>query len=241
MCEITRPRKTAAFRTGVAVGITLSVLSVRMAAVTQTSQSRTETKSFEIVSVDRHTVVIKDADGAHELTVPEGFRVEVAGKKVPVSELKPGMKGRAAITTTVTEKKVYVTEVKQARIHRIVGRNIIVMMKDDTSYRMFTQSDAEKSGRTIIQNGKPLDWETLRVGDILTATIVTEGPPQVMTAKQVEVKMAEAAKPASAVVSPTPPAPSPAPATESGWNPLLVGGIGAVSLIAVLLFRAMSR
>jgi hypothetical protein len=301
MREMNRWQKTRSLVACVGMGLALGAFATRAGAAPQT-QSRTETKSFEVISVDGNKVVIRDAQGAREVTVPNDFTVDVAGKKVGVHELKPGMKGTATITTTMTEHKVYVTEVKEARVHQVVGGNIIVMIKGETSYRMFTQTDATKQGRTVLQNGRPLDWQTLRVGNIITATIVTEGPPQVLTEKQVEVKMAEAAKaaatapppamatssappaggssagvtsaPAStpaATATPAAAAPAPAstpaaapsgagateppaapnaipataattpPAEETGWNPLLIGGIAIVLIVALVMFLAMRR
>jgi len=303
MRVMNRWQKTRSLVACVGVGLALGVFAARAGAAPLAGQTKTETKSFEVISVDGNKVVIKDAAGAREVTVPNDFVVDVAGKKVGVHELKPGMKGTATITTTMTEHKVYVTEVKEARVHQVVGGNIIVMMKGETSYRMFTQNDATKQGRTVLQNGKPLDWQTLRVGNIITATIITEGPPQVLTDKQVEVKMAEAAKaapatmaappamatssappaggssaavtsapattPAAAGTTPAAAAPATAPAStpaatapreppaapnaipvdaatapaveETGWNPLLIGGIAVVLIVALVMFLAMRR
>ena len=85
------------------------------AGAAQAQTTTTKVKSFEIISVDGNDVVVKEADGAHEYTLPADFRFTVGDKQVPLADIKPGMKGKATITTTTTEKTVYVTEVKNGR------------------------------------------------------------------------------------------------------------------------------
>src|SRR5262245_23940289 len=87
----------------------VSSFGVTRLAAAQTTT--TEVKSFEVVSVDGNTLVLKGAAGTKEYTVPEGFKFNVEGREVGVSELRPGMKGSATITTTTTVKPVTVTEV----------------------------------------------------------------------------------------------------------------------------------
>ena len=52
-------------------------------------------------------------EARRSITVPDDFRFTVDGKKMAVSELKPGMKGTATITTTTTIKPVAVTEMRE--------------------------------------------------------------------------------------------------------------------------------
>jgi hypothetical protein len=66
-------------------------------------------------------IYVRDQKGTNEYTVPDDFRFTINGKKMAVSELKPGMKGTATVTTTTTIKPVAVTglrlvqTVRQAR------------------------------------------------------------------------------------------------------------------------------
>jgi hypothetical protein len=95
-----------------AIGRTWLILVVIAAALAltaggaQAQSTTTLEKSFEIIEVDGNVVVVKEADGTHEYTLPADFRFNVGGKQVPLSELKPGMKGKATITTTTTVKAV---------------------------------------------------------------------------------------------------------------------------------------
>ena len=75
--------------------------------------SKVDVRNFEVIAVDGNTLVVRDERGTNELTVPADFRFTVDGKKMSVSELKPGMKGTATVTTTTTVKPVFVTEVKE--------------------------------------------------------------------------------------------------------------------------------
>ena len=49
---------------------------------------------FEVISVDGNKLIVRDQNGTHEFTVPANFGFTVDGKKMSVSELKPGMKAR---------------------------------------------------------------------------------------------------------------------------------------------------
>ncbi len=76
----------------------LAFAGAPMAQTTTTSKS--EVLTFEVLSVDGNFLVFHDQKGTHGLNVPNDFRFTVDGKKMAVSELKPGMKGTAVVTTT---------------------------------------------------------------------------------------------------------------------------------------------
>jgi LPXTG-motif cell wall-anchored protein len=86
--------------------------------------------------------------------------------------------------------------------------------------------DIQKRNATLMKDGKPIDFTNLHQGDKLTATIVTDKPPQVMTARQVQASIAEASgtagaaapAPARAAAAPTP-APAAAPAAAAPAAP----------------------
>jgi hypothetical protein len=215
----------------------------RLASAQQTT---TEVKSFQVISVEGNTVVARTPEGTKEYTVPESFRFMVDGKEVSVHELKPGMKGTATITTTTTVKPVTVTEVRNGEVVRGGGGAILV--RGPKGFHSFTQADIDKRNVKIYRDGKPIQISELQTGDRLTATIVTEKPPQILTERQVKATVQGAAPPAaapSAERAPTPAepaatapaspsaAPTPAPARKlprtAGLLPLM-GLIGAASL-----------
>jgi hypothetical protein len=190
-------------RLGVAAAVCV-LAAFASTAWAQQQATTTEVKKFEVLSVDGNRVVVRGEKGeTQEITVPDDFRFNVNGQMVPVTALKPGMKGSATITTTTTTKPVRVTEVRNGEVLQASGGSILV--RTATGYRMFTQGEIDKRGVKIMKDGKPVDISQLHTGDRLTATIITEGPPQVLTERQVQATLSGAPPPA--------PAARPAPST----------------------------
>lgn len=157
------------------------------AALAQSTVTQTETKNFEVLAVDGNNVVVRGAEGTRELTLTEDFRLNVGGKQVSVHDLKPGMKGTATITTTTTSKPVHVTEVRNGEVLQVTGSSVVV--RTDQGFRSFKQGDLTRRNVTILRDGKQVDLSELNKGDRLTATIVTEGKPEVLTERQVQASI----------------------------------------------------
>jgi hypothetical protein len=243
-------------------GMTLMVaLGLVVAGVAFAQQTITvDERNFEVISIEGNKLVVRDQKGTYEYTVPDDFRFTVGGKKVPVSELKAGMKGTATITTTTTVKPVVVTEVREGEVLRAAPMSVTVR-EPDGNVRRFTQGELDARGVVIIKDGRPTRVEDLRRGDKLTATIVTNGSPLVLTEKEVQATLAEskaeppapptatvaAAQPAQPAAS-APPAASPSPsALQPATRPAESSGMGMTwyvmiaVLIAVALFVFLRR
>ncbi len=167
-----------------AFAMTLLIAGTATAQVTSATQT-SEVIKFEVISVDGNTIVVKDDAGAREVTVPEDFKFTVDGKSVSVHELAPGMKGTALVTTTTVVRPVYVTTIKKGTVVKRV-RDTVYVKTEDGSTRKFTKSELEQRGIKVIMDGKPVRLADLKGGDLLTATIVTSAPPDVLTAKDVQ-------------------------------------------------------
>jgi hypothetical protein len=176
-----------------------------------------------------------------------------------VHELKPGMKGSATITTTTTVTPVHTTQVRNAEVVQASANSIIV--RGAKGFQMYTEGDVEKRGIKVYKNGRPVTFSDLHAGDKLTATIVTEGPPKVVTRREVQARLTNpppspapaAAPPASAppsaaasaagAASSAPAASVPATAEKQGTGTLwlIVGGLAAAILALVVIMAAVRR
>jgi len=201
--------------------MTAAVLGMTVAgALAQETSSSTQTKTFEVITVEGNRLVVRLPEGTRELTVPDDFRFTVNGQPMSVRELKPGMKGSATITTRTTVTPVTVTEVKNGTVVHASGSSIIVQTEE--GYRSFTQADVDKRGVNIVRSGKPAAISDFRQGDRLSATIITSKPPRVLTEQQVQATLAAPAAAPPAAAAPgasAPPANKPAAAAKPAPAP----------------------
>jgi hypothetical protein len=203
---------------GIAMACAMTVTLAAMSA--QMELKTTEVKNFEVVSVHGNIVVAKTDAGAKEYTVTDDFRFTIDGKKIGVHDLKPGMKGTATVTTTTTVTPMYLTEVKKGEVTKVFGNSVVV--HTDNAFKLFTEEDVKNRGFTVMRNGQPVDFSQLKVGDNITATIVTSMPPREVTKQEVDA-MISSPPPAMAAPAPAPATPPAAaagpPASATGTPP----------------------
>jgi len=175
---------------GIEMFVALAVMFLAGAAHAQ-STTTTEKKTFEILSVRGNVLVIREASGTRELTVPSDFLFNVNGKSLAVGDLRAGMKGTATVTKTTISIPVYVTDVKDVTVVKTMGGSVIAQDAHG-DFKMYSQGDIDQRGINVILEGKPVRFEDLQVGDRLTASIVTAGPPQKLSKTEVDVELAKA-------------------------------------------------
>ena len=166
-----------------------ALVCLTAAAAPAQTTTTSETKKFQVISVDGNTLVVKLPEGTREMAVADDFRFNVDGKMLSVQELKPGMTGTATITTKTTVTPVTVTEVKNGTVMQNLGTSILV--RTDDGMKMFSQADIDKRGIKIRRDGKLAEISDFRANDKLTATIVTTKPPRVMTEREVNATLAK--------------------------------------------------
>ena len=188
-------------RGGLSLLLAIALLSP-IATYAQTTTVSSRESDFELIAVDGNNLVVRDQNGTRELTVPPDFRFTVDGKSLAVGDLKAGMKGRAVVTTTTTQRPVYVTTVKSGTVTNQAGSTVVIRDDQGKSHR-FTQSEVDARGIRIFMDGKAIKVGELNKGDKISATIVTAGKPEILTAQAVDAQLAA-----------EPPAPAPAPASE---------------------------
>jgi hypothetical protein len=235
----------------------VAVCATVVSSMAQTTTTSTQTKKFEVIAVNGNDLVVKLPEGTREINVPDDFRFTVDGQQLAARELKPGMKGTAAITTKTTVIPVTVTEVKNGEVMQASGSSLLV--RTDEGFKQFTEGDVEKRGIKMVKDGAPAKFSDFHSGDRLTATIVTSRPPRVLTQQQVDATLAKAG-PAAAGASAAPaasratsgsaaaPAAAPAsggaasaarklPKTASAWPLLALASVLSLGLALTLTLR----
>ena len=162
-------------------------------AQTQTTTS-VNVRHFEVIAVDGNRIVVRDERGTNEYTVPAGFRFTVDGKKMAASELKPGMKGTATVTTTTTVTPVVVTELRNGVVLSTWVNSVTVLDRTDGVRKKFTQDQVNARGLQIFKDGRLTPVAQLNKGDEITATVISQRPPEVVTEQEVQATLAQQAQ-----------------------------------------------
>jgi hypothetical protein len=205
----------------------------------QESSTTTEKKEVEIVHVSGNTVIfIMDGETLQQEISP-GFRVDVDGQLVPLSNLVPGQKvmlERTTTTTVVPSSKV--VTVRDAEVMNVTARTLVYRDGGDN------RSVIVPSDFKFKVDGRVVGIDGLRPGMRLTATIIDEsaGSSSTVTSLGATSTAPTALAPAHApapAAKPAPPARAPAPAPElpkvlpSTASPIPLIGLLGSALVAI--------
>jgi hypothetical protein len=156
------------------------------------------------------------------------------------------MTGTATITTTTTSVPVTMTELMDAEVMAVAGNAIIVKMND--GFHKFTQEDVNERNITIVREGEKVELHQLRQGDRLTAKVITQKEPKIVTEQDVKAVIDSAASgAASAPAAQGAPAAGSAPSTadpaaeKTGLSTLAWVGIVVLALIVILFLLRRPR
>ena len=226
------------------------------ASFAQTS-STTTTRQFEVISVDGNELVFRDERGTNQITVPDGFRFTVDGKQLAISDLKRGMKGTAVVTTTTTVTPVTLTEIKKGVVVGVGPDSLTVKDEGDGVRKRFTQAQLNARGiKLVTEDGRVTYAADAKQGDAITAIIVSQAPPVVVTEQEVQATLAQANPTATAKSEPAAttapatspmasvPAPTAAPAmataTAPASAPAASTGLGTMGWVIIILIIAVA-
>ena len=239
-------------------------------AQTQTTTT-VAVRNFEVIAVDGNHLILRDERGTSDYFVPADFVFTVDGKKMTVADLKAGMKGTATVTTTTTVTPVVVTELRSGMVLSTWVNSVTVLDRTDGVRKKFTQDQLNARGLQIFKDGKVIPISQLNKGDEITATVISQRPPDVVTEQEVQATLAQApakteppamksestaakteatsAKTDSAAVAPPPATPMATQSTAAAPapGPVESSGLGTgwylliAVVIAAVLFLVMRR
>lgn len=228
----------------------------------QTQTMTVAVRNFEIIAVDGNHLILRDERGTSDYFVPADFVFTVDGKKMTVADLKAGMKGQATVTTTTTITPVTVTELRSGMVLGTGFNSVMVLDRTDGVRKKFTQDQLNARGLQIYKDGKVIPVSQLNKGDEITATVVSQRPPEVVTEREVEATLAQApakteapamkseptaAKTESPPVATPPATPMATQPTAAAPAPVESSGLGTgwyvliAVIIAAILFLIMRR
>jgi hypothetical protein len=194
-----------------------------------------EVKNGLVLAVQGNTLVVRGPEGVRRFEVPEQFKFNMGGRELTVHELKPGMR-LTSIVTTYSEP-MQMTETKEVSaevLHATPGT--VVVRTDSGEIKKYSVKELRESGVIVMRDGEPVDLTQLKKGQKLTATIVTERPPEIISESELQVLVSQA--PPRVVRRPhqaTPPPPAPAQPARRKLLPKTASRLPLIGLSGLLL------
>ena len=220
-----------------------AVLSVPAAAQTSVTTTTRTNVNGQIVSVGGNRVLVKEADGVHEYTVPDGFKFHSANGMIGVADLQPGMNVDAVITDKTTVKDVVTTQNVNGTVAQVAPGGIVVKTANN-DLQSYNFKDENGNDIRMMFNGKDIPLRDVKLGDRLSGTIVTKYGPQTTSVRSATAAVSTPAPPPAPAADTTPPVVAAATPARSKRlphtaSPLpLVGVLAGLSLLTALGLRA---
>ena len=177
------------------------------ASGTPTKEVKVETG--EVVAVKGNDLFVRMPDGSirHFPNIPSSAKVTVDGKKLGVSDLKPGMKLQRTTVTTTTPQMVTTIQSVTGKVWHVTPPVSVILTLDNNQNQMFRIPEGQK----FTVNGVETDAFALKPGMIVTATKIVETPATSVT-QQTQVTGTLPAEGALLIAQGEP---TPAPAAEA--------------------------
>ena len=204
-----------------------------------------------VVAVDGNHMVVRRSDGRLQaLEVPEDFRFHMDGRTLSVHELQPGMIVTETVTSISKPIIVKTVTIDHGTVWHASGENVTIRDKNNKLNRYRIPSWA-----TVKIEGIDQSVFNLRKGMLITATIITEEPVEIVE-QETRTTVRHPVQPAKPAVAEAPtPAPEPEaqPAQEPAAQPParelpktasplpLIGLLGFLSLAASFGFRMLRK
>ncbi len=175
------------------------------ATTTESTAMTREVKGGVVESVAGNKVVIREPDGLHEYTLPDGFKFQVNGQPVGVDQITPGTQVGALITDKVTTRNVTLTRVASATVMQVAPGGIVVKNANG-DLKSYNFKDAAGNDIYFVRDGKEVPLRTVKKGERLSGTFVTTLPAQQISQRDVDARAVAPAEPAAptAVAAATP-------------------------------------
>lgn len=199
------------------------IAALALTAGTAFAQETTlDIKSGQVLAVHGNDLVYRGPEGVKSVHVPDDFRFDFSGKKLSVHDLKPGMMISAYIKTTKKPIQMTATELRSGEVLSAEGDDIVVRRSDGEVIK-FNSRTVEEAGAILTRQGLGVEPKDLKVGDVISATIVTKMPPVILTEEEITAYVANPPKP-----------PQPRPRTL----PKTAGPLPLVALAGLVLLAA---
>jgi hypothetical protein len=207
---------------------TLKLATVLLLAASAFAQAPSSGPTSTVVYVGGNDLVLKASDGKLlNYTVPSGVKFTTGGKQVALSELHPGTKLTAPVSTGFDPQVVSGIAVVKGKVYAVTPPDGVTLLLSEGVKEL-----SVPTGTTFMVDGKPLKVAELKPDMMVEATIVTTGAPDATSASVTPAMTGTllVAKTASADDMPA-----------AGTNLPLYGLMGAVALLFGIGLLALSR